>query len=91
MTEGLLSVEGLAGLQAVVELAEHLVEQVAQRGGVAVAVVSAMSVVLAGGALVDGGVGGPDPADRGEAVVLDAAVGDGDTLPEARVTGADPA
>lgn len=42
--------------------------------------VSAMSVVLAGGALVDGGVGGPDPADCGEAVVLDTAVGDGDGL-----------
>ena len=76
MAEGFDGVEGLTGLQAVVELAEHFVEQVAQRGGVTVAVVSAVSVVLAGGALVDGSVGGPDPADRGEAVVLDAAMGD---------------
>src|SRR5271163_91040 len=59
-----------------VELAEHLVEEVAQGGGVAVAVVAAVSVVPAGGTGVDGSVGGPYPSDGGEPVVLDAAVRD---------------
>jgi hypothetical protein len=43
---------------------------------VAVAMVSASAVVPAGWAWVDGGAGGPYPADGGEPVVLDAAVGD---------------
>lgn len=73
LPESLDRVEGLAGLQAVVELAEHFVEQVTQGGGVPVAVVAAAAVVPAGGAGVDGSVGGPDPTDGGEPVVLDAA------------------
>ena len=76
LSEGFDRVEGLAGLQAVMQLAEHLVEQVAPGGGVAVAVVSASAVVVLSGAGVDGGVGGPNPADGGEAVVFDPAVGD---------------
>jgi hypothetical protein len=36
LSEGFDRVEGLAGLQAVMQLAEHLVEQVSQGGGVAV-------------------------------------------------------
>jgi hypothetical protein len=43
---------------------------------VAVAVVSTSAVVPAGWTGVDGGVGGPHPADGGEPVVLDAAVRD---------------
>jgi len=62
------------------QLAEHFVEQVSQGGAVSVAAVSAAAVVLAGGAGVDAGIGGPDPADGGEAVVFDPTVGDGGDL-----------
>ena len=41
-------VVGLAGAQAVVQLAEHAVEQVPQRSGVTVAAVAAAQVVLPG-------------------------------------------
>jgi hypothetical protein len=61
-----------------VELAEEFVEQVAVGGGVAVAVFSPALVVLAGGLVVGGGRKGPHPADVGQPVVLDVAVGDGD-------------
>ena len=57
----------------------------------AVAVVAASAVVPTGWAGVDGGVGGPYPADGGEPVVFDAAMGDRDEFAQARVTGADPA
>jgi hypothetical protein len=80
LSEGFDRVEGLAGLQAVMQLAEHLVEQVSQGGGVAVAAVSASAVVALSGAGVDAGRGGPNPADGGEAVVFDPAVGDGRDL-----------
>lgn len=66
------------GLQAVVELAEHLVEQVPDRGCMAVAVVAAASVVLLAGPWQNDQGGAPDPADGGQAVVLDSPVGDGD-------------
>jgi hypothetical protein len=75
LSEGFDRVEGLAGLQAVMQLAEHLVEQVSQGGGVAVAVVSASAMVVLSGAGVDVGIGSPNPADGGEAVVFDPAVG----------------
>jgi hypothetical protein len=58
---------------------------------VAVAVVAACAVVVLSGAGVDTGIGGPDPADGGEAVVLILRSVMDVTLPEARVTGADPA
>jgi hypothetical protein len=78
--KALIGFEGLAGLQAVMQLAEHFVEQVSQGGAVSVAAVSAAAVVLAGGAGVDAGIGGPDPADGGEAVVFDPTVGDSGDL-----------
>jgi uncharacterized membrane protein len=76
--EGFVGLVVLAGLEAEVELAEHPVEQVAQRGGVPVAVVAAVSVVAVGVFVVGQGGEGPGPAGRGEAVVLDPAVGDRD-------------
>jgi hypothetical protein len=48
-----------------------------ERGGLAVAVVAASAVVVLSGAGVDTGLGGPDPADGGEVVVFDPAMGDG--------------
>jgi hypothetical protein len=48
LSEGLDRIEGLAGLQAVMQLAEHFVEQVSQGGAVSVAAFSAAAVVLAG-------------------------------------------
>ena len=68
-------------LQAVVELAEEFVEQVAGGGSVAVAVFSPPPVVLAGGLAVGGRRERPHPADVGEPVVLDMAVGDRDGSP----------
>lgn len=41
-------VVGLAGAQAVVQLAEHAVEQVPQRSGVTVTAVAAAQIVLLG-------------------------------------------
>lgn len=73
------------------QLAEHLVEQVPQRGRVAVAVCPPAQIVIAGRAFVGNRGEGPDPSGRGETVVLDASMGDGDRLPEALVAGADPA
>ena len=68
-------------LQAVVELAEEFVEQVAGSGGVAVAVFSPAPVVPAGGLVVGSRRKGPHPADVGEPVVLDVAVRDRDRSP----------
>src|SRR5271166_314769 len=71
-------VEQLSGLQAVVDLAEEFVEQVADGGAVAVAVFSPAPVVLTGRGAVGGRGEGPDPAGGGESVVFDVAVGDAD-------------
>ena len=74
-------VVGLVGLQAVVELAEHAVVEVAQGCGVAVTVVAASQVVRAGGSLAAGRDERPDESDGGEAVVLHVPVGDADAAP----------
>lgn len=71
-------VEGLSVLEAVVELSEELVEQVSGGGGVTVTVFSPTPIVLAGGLVVGSRRKGPHPADIGQPVVLDMAVGDGD-------------
>ena len=63
-------------MQAVVELAEQLVEQAPVGCSVAVTVFSALPVVRAGGFAVRGGSERPDPSGVGHAVVLDAAVTD---------------
>jgi len=55
----------LAGLQAVVELAEHPVVEVSQGGGVAVAVVAAGQVVITGGSFAAGRDERPDESDGG--------------------------
>jgi hypothetical protein len=84
-------VVGLPVLQAVVELAEELVEQVPGRGGVTVTVFSSASIVLAGGLVVGGGGKGPHPADVGEPVVLMWRWVMEIDRPDARVMGAQPA
>jgi hypothetical protein len=81
----------LAGLQAVVELAEELVEQVPLglvvpiSGGAAGVVVAACARRCAQRSQ------SPDRADGGEAPVFDMPVQDNGFLPLARVIGADPA
>ena len=55
----------LAGLQAVVELAEHAVVEVAQCRSMAVAVVATGQVVSAGGSLATGRDECPDESDCG--------------------------
>lgn len=57
----------------------------------AVAGDAAFPVAGFGGFAVGGGDEGPEPADGGEAVVLDRPAGDGDRAPDVRATGADPA
>ncbi|MEG8184662.1 hypothetical protein GZH49_40240 [Nocardia terpenica] len=79
MTEGFHRIEWLTGLEAVMELAEHLVEQMPQGCRVSISVCWALLVVPAGGAVLGCGGECPDPAG-GEAVVLAPAVGDGDRL-----------
>ena len=74
-------VVGLAGLQAVVELAEHAVVEVAQGCGVAVAVVAACQVVSAGGSFAAGRDERPDESDGGKSVVLHVPVSDADAAP----------
>jgi hypothetical protein len=66
----------LSGLQAVPELADLSVEQVAEGWCVRVVVVSAAAVVSGGGLVVRDGGEGPDPAGGGEPVVLDPAEAD---------------
>jgi hypothetical protein len=62
-------------LEAVVQLAEEFVEQIAGGGGMTVAVLPPLAVVLAGGLTVGGSRKGPHPADVGQSVVLDMAMG----------------
>jgi hypothetical protein len=52
-------------LEAVVQLAEEFVEQIAGGGGMTVAVFPPLAVVLAGGLTVGGSRKGPHPADVG--------------------------
>ena len=68
-------------LQAVVELAEEFVEQVSGSCGVPVAMVAALSIVLACPLMGGGGGECPHPADIGQPVVLDLPVGDADGPP----------
>lgn len=64
-------------MEAVVELAEHAVEQVSECGGVLVAVGFAVVVVVFGWSWSGQGGEGPDESDGVESVVFDAAAGDG--------------
>lgn len=73
-----------------VELADHAVEQVAQRCGMAVPTFAAAQVVLACGAVEASINEGPDEADDGQMVVLHAWVR-WTLRPETRMTGAEPA
>ena len=68
-------------MQAVVELAEHAVVEVAQGRGVAVAVITACQVVRTGGSFAAGRDERPDESDGGEPVVLHVPVGDADAPP----------
>ncbi len=63
-------------MQAVPQLSELAVEQVPQRRGMAVAVISAALVVGSGVLVVDDSCPGPHPTGCGESVVLDPAVSD---------------
>jgi hypothetical protein len=74
-------VVGLAGLRAVVELAEHAVVEVTQGGGVTVAAFAACQIVIAGGSLAADGSERPDESDGGEAVVFHLPMGDADAAP----------
>jgi hypothetical protein len=65
-------VEPLLVLQAEVELADQLVEQVPVGSGVAATLVSSTPVLITLGLAVCGGCGGPDPAGRGATRVPDA-------------------
>src|SRR5437764_15479157 len=69
-----------AGGEAVVEDADHAVEQVALGGDVAVA--GGLAAVVVGPSAGGGSEGGegPEVADAGQALVLDAAVHDGRAL-----------
>lgn len=60
------------------ELAEELVEEVAGSGGITVAVVTPLAVVLAGGLAARGCGECPHPVNVSEPVVLDVAMGNGD-------------
>jgi hypothetical protein len=81
----------LAGLQAVVELAEELVEQVALGLLVPVAGGAAGVAVAAGAGRGSQRRECPDRADGGQAPVLDMSVQDNGFLAAGAVTGADPA
>lgn len=74
--ESTLFVKGLPGLEAVVELAEESVQQVALSGSVPVSVLSTTPVVGVGSGR--GGEGGKSLEEPGvhEAVVLDEAASD---------------
>jgi hypothetical protein len=63
-------------LQAVVELAEKFVEQMAVGGGVSVAVLAPLTIMAPGWLVAGGGGECPHPADVGQPVVLDMAMGD---------------
>src|SRR5690606_5520972 len=74
--EGVLFVEELPGLQAVVELADHAVEQVPLRLGMPVSVVAPSPVVGGGSGRGREGGEGPLVTGVGQAVVLDVAASD---------------
>ncbi|GAA0543524.1 hypothetical protein GCM10009546_01970 [Actinomadura livida] len=81
----------LAGLEAVIELADHPVEQVSQGRGVFVAGGAPPLVVLACRRMVDEGHERPAEAGGGEPVILTRGCVIEMLFPDARVTGADPA
>ena len=58
------------------QLAEEAVEEVAQGGGVPVAVIASAAVMALCGLAMGGGVECPDPSGCGETVVLDPPVSD---------------
>lgn len=72
---------GLAGGEAVVELAEHAVEHLAQGGDVAVSGGSSCSVSLFPESVVADGGERPDIAGGGDAIVLGATGVDVSALP----------
>jgi hypothetical protein len=78
-------------LEAVIELAEELVEQIAVGGGMTVPVFPPLAVVLASRLTVGGGRKGPHPTDVGESVVLDMTMGDRQGSARCTGDGSDPA